>query len=43
MVDMIADGPGITETALPKLLDAIGGKRALIVTGKSLLEKVCLD
>ena len=33
-------GPGIVETALPKLLNTLGAKRALIVTGKSLFEKV---
>jgi hypothetical protein len=33
-------GPKCVETALPKLLDALGGKRALIVTGKSLRDKV---
>jgi hypothetical protein len=33
-------GPGVLETALPKLLDVLGAKRALIVTGKSLREKV---
>jgi hypothetical protein len=37
---MYADGPGSVETALPKLLEILGAKRALIVTGKSLLEKV---
>lgn len=33
-------GPKCVETALPKLLDALGAKRALVVTGKSLRDKV---
>ena len=33
-------GPGCIETALPKLLSTLGSKKALIVTGKSLFEKV---
>jgi hypothetical protein len=33
-------GPNCVETALPKLLDTLGAKRALIVTGKSLRNKV---
>ena len=33
-------GPGVVETALPKLLYTLGGNKALIVTGKSLFEKV---
>lgn len=32
-------GPGCVETALPKLLDTLGAKRALIVTGRSLRDK----
>lgn len=32
-------GPNCVETALPKLLDTLGAKRALIVTGKSLRNK----
>ncbi|KAF9481548.1 alcohol dehydrogenase IV [Pholiota conissans] len=32
-------GPGSTKTALPKLLNTLGVKKALIVTGKSLHEK----
>lgn len=32
-------GPNCVETALPKLLDTLGAKRALIVTGKSLRYK----
>ncbi|TBU41372.1 alcohol dehydrogenase IV [Dichomitus squalens] len=32
-------GPGSVKTALPKLLDIIGGKKALIVTGRSLYTK----
>ncbi|EIN11780.1 alcohol dehydrogenase IV [Punctularia strigosozonata HHB-11173 SS5] len=32
-------GPGSVSTALPKLLETLGGKRALVVTGKSLREK----
>jgi len=32
-------GPKCVETALPKLLDTLGAKRALIVTGKSLRNK----
>lgn len=33
-------GPGSVNTALPKLLDVLGTTRALIVTGKSLHDKV---
>jgi len=33
-------GPKCVESALPILLDALGAKRALIVTGKSLRDKV---
>jgi hypothetical protein len=33
-------GPKCVETALPKLLDALGAKRALVVTGKTLRNKV---
>ncbi|KAF8844677.1 alcohol dehydrogenase IV [Paxillus ammoniavirescens] len=32
-------GPGCVRTALPKLLSILGGRKALIVTGKSLREK----
>ncbi|KAI0268682.1 hypothetical protein BC834DRAFT_820833 [Gloeopeniophorella convolvens] len=32
-------GPGTISTALPKLLDVLGGTKALIVTGKSLYNK----
>ncbi|KZT04646.1 alcohol dehydrogenase IV [Laetiporus sulphureus 93-53] len=32
-------GPGSLKTALPKLLDVLGGAKALIVTGRSLYEK----
>ncbi|KAJ3490389.1 hypothetical protein NLI96_g1501 [Meripilus lineatus] len=32
-------GPGSVKTALPKLLDVLGAKKALIVTGRSLFEK----
>ncbi|KAF7428599.1 hypothetical protein PC9H_007826 [Pleurotus ostreatus] len=32
-------GPGCVKTALPQLLEIIGAKRALVVTGKSLHEK----
>ncbi|TFK54276.1 Dehydroquinate synthase-like protein [Heliocybe sulcata] len=32
-------GPGSVKTALPKLLDTIGGKKALVVTGKTLHTK----
>lgn len=35
-------GPGSLKTALPKLLKTIGGKKALVVTGKSLHTKVSL-
>lgn len=35
-------GPGSVETALPKFLDLLGVKKALIVTGRSLFEKVRL-
>lgn len=34
-------GPGSIKTALPKLLKLIGASKVLIVTGKSLREKVC--
>lgn len=34
-------GPGSVSTALPKLLDSLGATKALIVTGKSLYNKVC--
>ena len=33
-------GPGSTKTALPKLLNTIGAKKALVVTGRSLFTKV---
>ena len=33
-------GPGVTKTALPKLLEVIGAKKAMIVTGRSLYTKV---
>lgn len=33
-------GAGSLTTALPKLMDILGAKRALIVTGKSLNNKV---
>lgn len=33
-------GPGSVKTALPKLLKTLGVKKALIVTGKSLHDKV---
>ena len=33
-------GPGVVETALPELLNLFGAKKAVIVTGKSLFEKV---
>lgn len=33
-------GPGCVETALPKFLTLFGAKKALIVTGRSLYEKV---
>jgi hypothetical protein len=32
-------GPGSVKTALPKLLNELGTKKALIVTGKSLAQK----
>ncbi|KAH9858574.1 alcohol dehydrogenase IV [Lenzites betulinus] len=32
-------GPGSVKTGLPKLLSIIGGKKALVVTGRSLYEK----
>jgi alcohol dehydrogenase class IV len=35
-------GPGSVKTALPKLLDQLGAKKALIVTGKSLHQKASL-
>ena len=34
-------GPGVIQAALPKLLSTLGGKKALIVTGKTLYHKVC--
>lgn len=33
-------GPGSVKTALPKLLNVLGAKKALVVTGKSLYTKV---
>ena len=33
-------GPGCLATALPKIMESLGVKRALIVTGKSLSQKV---
>lgn len=33
-------GPGSVKTALPKLLKTIGGTKAMVVTGRSLYEKV---
>lgn len=33
-------GPGSIKTALPKLLAKFGAKKALVVTGRSLHEKV---
>lgn len=33
-------GPGSVVTALPKLLNILGVKKALVVTGKSLMNKV---
>lgn len=36
-------GPGCLASALPLLLDALGAKRALIVTGRSLSTKVNLS
>ena len=33
-------GPGATKTALPKLLDVVGAKKAFVVTGRSLFTKV---
>lgn len=35
-------GPGSVKTALPKLLDTLGAKKALLVTGNSLYNKVRL-
>jgi len=35
-------GPGSTKTALPKLLDTLAVKKALIVTGRSLNDKVMI-
>lgn len=32
-------GPGSVKSALPKLFDQLGGKKALIVTGKSLHQR----
>lgn len=34
-------GPGSVTTALPKILDTLGAKKALVVTGKSLHNKAC--
>ena len=34
-------GPGCMESALSKLIGDIGASKALIVTGRSLKEKVC--
>ena len=34
-------GPGSLKAALPRLLDTLGAKKALIVTGNSLYNKVC--
>ena len=36
-------GPGCVKTAIPKLLKTLGVKKALIVTGKSLHQKVCCE
>jgi hypothetical protein len=36
-------GLGSVNTALPKLHDTLGAKKALIVTGKSLYQKVSLQ
>jgi hypothetical protein len=36
-------GPGSIKTALPQLLETLGAKKALIVTGRSLHEKVRHD
>ena len=33
-------GPGCVHTALPKLLSILNGRKAFVVTGKSLREKV---
>lgn len=33
-------GPGCLETALPVLLDSLGVKKAFVVTGRSVFEKV---
>lgn len=33
-------GPGCVVTALPKLLNTLGVKKALVVTGKTLMNKV---
>lgn len=35
-------GPGCVEDALPKFIEALGVKKALVVTGASLRTKVCL-
>jgi hypothetical protein len=35
-------GPGSTTTALPKLLNTLGVKKALIVTGRSLNDKASI-
>ena len=35
-------GPGCVKTALPKLLDILRAKRALVLTGQSLFHKVKL-
>lgn len=36
-------GPGSLKSALPKLLDTLKASRALVVTGKTLHEKVTLN
>ena len=36
-------GPSCTKTALPKLLDRIGGQKALVVTGRTLYNKVLVQ
>ena len=33
-------GPGSVKTALPKLLNTLGAKKAFVVTGRSLHDKV---
>lgn len=35
-------GPGSLQSSLPKLLTSLNGTRALVVTGKSLYEKVSI-